>query len=513
MTDNSLNNSRIAKNTFALVVRMLFMTAISLLTSRVMLDSLGEDNYGIYNVVGGVVAMFSIVSGPMSSAIQRFITFELGTGNKERLSRIFSTSINVQLLIAICIVVLCEIIGVWFLNAKMNIPEERVNAANFVLQCSLVTFIVNLINVPYNAVIIAHEKMDTFAYLSVLEALLKLGVVYLIYVSPFDRLKFFSALLLLIAVLMRVLYMIYCKHHFEEARYHFRVDKLLFKEIASFAGWNFFGSTAYMFNTQGVNMLINVFFGVKLNAARAIAAQIEGAVTQFVQSFTIAINPQITKSYAKNDKEYLYSLISRGSKFSYLIMYMFIVPIVLEADTILKIWLKEVPDQTVIFTRLVLFGTLATTMGSSMLTGILATGNIRRYQIAVTIIGCLVFPLTWISYAIGAPGYVTYIIYAIIYFCLNIVRLYSLKHLIGFPIKEYFIKVFSRLFIVSIISFIVPGVFIFIMDPSLLRLFLVCIVSCVWGGACSYFVGLDKHEQEFFLGKAIIIQNRIFKRG
>lgn len=500
-TNISSNNTRIAKNTLALFVRMLFMMLIALYTSRVVLQSLGEENYGVYNVVGGFVAMFSILSGPLSNAIQRFLTFELGRGDTIKLKAIFSTSINIQIVISIIAVILCETIGIWFLNNKMVISAERLDSANFVLQCSIATFVVNLISVPYNATIISHEKMNFFAFISVCEALLKLGIAYLILISPFDLLNFYAVSLLIISLIIRYLYAIYCKRHFEETNYKFAINKPIFKEMASFAGWNFFGNTAYVINTQGVNMLMNVFFGIKANAARAIAVQVEIAVGQFANSFTTAINPQITKSYAARDDNQVFSLIMRGSKFSFLIMFLLIVPIVLEADTILKIWLKQVPQYTVIFTRLVVFCSLATVMGNSMYTGIMATGNIRRYQIIATLVGCLVFPVSWIAYSLGASADTTYIIYFVIYFSLNLIRLLSLKHLINFPIKKYIIQVLLRLVIFSFISFTIPIIIVYVMEPSIWRLFIVICVSTLWGGLCSFYIGFDSHERQFFMTK------------
>lgn len=345
MDDNtqSINNKRIAKNTLLLYFRMILTMLVSLFTSRVVLDSLGEANYGIYNVVGGVVAMFSVLSGSLSGAISRFLTYELGKKNMNRLKLIFSTSVNIQFLMSVIVIVLCEILGVWFTNEKMNIPADRMEAANYVLQCSIITFAINVISVPYNATIIAHEKMSAFAYIGILEVTLKLLVAYLIYISPSDKLMTYATLLLLISIILRMIYGIYCSRHFEEAKYHFVLDKKIFREMSSFAGWNLFGNTAYMLNTQGVNMLINIFFGVTSNAARAIAVQVDTAVQQFVNNFMTALNPQITKSYAAGDLDYMYKLVCRGTKFSFFIMYIFIVPIVLEADTILGIWLKQVP--------------------------------------------------------------------------------------------------------------------------------------------------------------------------
>ena len=502
MTDTSANNKRIAKNTLLLYFRMIALMLVTLYTSRVVLDALGESDYGIYNVVGGVVAMFSVLSNSLSGAISRFITYELGTGNKEKLSRIFSTSVNIQILMALAIFGLCELIGVWFLNTKMNIPDERMEVANIVLQCSIVTFMVNLVSVPYNATIIAHERMGVFAYISILEAGLKLLVAYLIYISSSDKLMVYALLILGIAILLRLIYGIYCRGHFVEARYRFLLDRPLLKEMTSFAGWNLFGSTAYMLNTQGVNMLINIFFGVGTNAARAIAVQVDSAVTQFVNNFMTAINPQITKSYAAGDRKYLFKLVCRGTKYSFFIMYLFIVPLVLEADTILGIWLKEVPTDTAVFMRMVLFSTLTTLLGNPMYTAIMATGKIRNYQIAVVSAGCLVFPLTWIAYTLGCPAYATYVIYVIIYFSLNFIRLSFLKKLMDFPISQFILPVFGRIGACAVLTFVLPTVVVFTLPPSFLRLFAVCTVSIMWSVACVYYIGLEKEERTFFLTKA-----------
>lgn len=502
MSQASQNNKRIAKNTLLLYVRMIVIMLVTLYTSRVVLDALGESDYGIYNVVGGVVAMFSVLSGSLSGAISRFITYELGTGNKERLKRVFATSVNIQILMAVVILVLCEIAGVWFLNEKMNIPEGRMEAANVVLQCSIATFMVNLVSVPYNATIIAHERMAVFAYISILEATLKLTVAYLIYISTSDKLIVYASLILGISVLLRVVYGTYCGRHFEEAKYHLILDRPLLKEMTGFAGWNLFGSTAYMLNTQGANMLINIFFGVGTNAARAIAVQVDTAVTQFVNNFTTAINPQITKSYAAGDREYLFKLVCRGTKYSFFIMYLFIVPIVLEADTILGIWLKDIPADTPMFMRLVLFSTLATLLGNATYTTIMATGKIKNYQIAVTSVGCLVFPITWIAYKSGAPAYATYIIYALVYFSLNFIRLSFLKRLMAFPMGYFIRSVFGRIGACALLAFAIPSILTFYMPPSFWRLVLVCLASMPWFATCVYYIGMEKDERTFFVDKA-----------
>ena len=309
MTDTSANNKRIAKNTLLLYFRMLFMMAVSLYTSRVVLNALGVEDFGIYNVVGGVVAMFSMLSGSLSAAITRFITYELGKGNQENLKKIFSSSVTIQIGLAILIIVVAEAIGVWFLNMKMNIPDVRITAANWVFQFSILTFAVNLISVPYNASIIAHERMSAFAYISILEAIGKLAIVFLIVISPMDKLIFYAILMCAVALIVRLAYGVYCKRHFEECTYHFIFDRDLLKHMFGFAGWNFIGATSAVLRDQGGNVVINLFCGPAANAARGIAFQVNNAISGFVTNFMTALNPQITKSYAAGDRKYMMTLI------------------------------------------------------------------------------------------------------------------------------------------------------------------------------------------------------------
>lgn len=371
------NNKRIAKNTLLLYFRMLFMMVVSLYTSRVILNALGAEDFGIYNVVGGVVAMFTVISGSLSAAISRFITYELGKGDQSKLNKIFSTSVTIQLLLSLIIVVLIESFGVWFLNAKMTIPADRITAANWVLQFSIITFVINLISVPYNAVIIAHEKMSAFAYISILEALCKLAIAFLIMCSPIDKLIYYAVLMCIVAIIVRLTYGYYCKKHFSECTYHFLWDKELLSKMFSFAGWQFFGTGSYMLMTQGVNILLNFFFGPVVNAARGIAVQVDGIIQQFVNNFTTAINPQITKSYAEDKKAYMFLLIYTGAKYSYFLVLFFAIPIILETNTILTLWLKNVPEHTVSFLRLIICIDLLYVLSNTMMTAMISTGNIN----------------------------------------------------------------------------------------------------------------------------------------
>ncbi len=510
MSQSSENNKRIAKNTLLLYVRTFVTMLISLYTSRVVLNTLGVSDYGIYNVVGGVVMMFSVISSSLSSSISRFITYELGHGNFVRLQRIFSTSVNIQIGISLIIFVLAESFGVWFLNAQMNIPSGRITAANWVLQCSLLSFIINIISVPYNACIIAHERMSAFAYISILEAVLKLAIVYTLVISPFDKLVTYSVLLVAVSLLIRLTYGQYCKRNFAESRYKFVYDKPLIKEMTGFAGWTFFGNGAYMLNVQGVDMLINVFFGVTLNAARGVATQVQNAVMQFVNSFTVAMNPQITKSYAAGEMDYMYRLVCRGARFSFFLLFIFTVPIVCEADYILRLWLKIVPEHAPVFLRLTLFGALMTLLGNSMLTAVSATGKIRRYQLWVTIVGCWVFPLTWVAFLVGFPASATYVIYIIIYFLLVFVRLYIAKDLLNFPVKLYVTDVMLRVTVVSAVSFVLPLLLIRNMDEGFLRFCAICVVSVAATLLTVLLFGLEGSERRKILAKAnkIILPNK-----
>lgn len=317
MSQISQNNKRIAKNTLLLYFRMLFMMVVSLYTSRVVLNALGVEDFGIYNVVGGVVAMFSMLSGSLSAAITRFITYELGTGNQENLKKIFSSAVTIQLWLAILIIFLAEAVGVWFLNVKMNIPEIRMTAANWVFQFSVLTFAVNLISVPYNASIIAHERMSAFAYISILEAIGKLAIAFLVVVSSIDRLVFYAILMCVVALIVRLAYGFYCKRHFDECTYHFIFDKDLLKRMFGFAGWNFIGAASSILRDQGGNIIINLFAGPTVNAARGIAFQVNNAIHGFVSNFMTALNPQITKSYASGNSDYMMILICQGARLSF----------------------------------------------------------------------------------------------------------------------------------------------------------------------------------------------------
>lgn len=495
------NNKRIAKNTLLLYFRTLLIMAITLYTSRVILNALGVEDYGIYNVVGGVVAMFSLVSGSLSNAISRFITFELGRGDIKKLNTIFSTSVNIQIGISVIVLLLGVLIGGWFLNAKMNIPPDRMIAANWVLCCSLLMFCINLISLPYNACIIAHERMAAFAYVSILDATLRLLVCYLITVSPFDKLISYAVLLVIVALIIRMVYGIYCNRRFEECHYRLVYDRSLLKQMGSFAGWQFLTNCCWMFNTQGVNILINLFFGVTLNAARGVATQVDSAIQQFVNNFMTAVNPQITKDYASGQIKEMFLLVCRGAKFSYFLLLLFAVPVIFEADYILRLWLKNVPEHAVVFLRLTIIGSMVNMLGGTGLTACMATGKIKRYSIWISSVGVLVFPLTWIAFKCGLPVESTYIIFIIVYIGVNIVRLYIMKGLLHFPPMLFVREVIFKICIVTPFVLLPPYIPIYFMTESFGRLIVTTFVSLISSCLFIYAIGLSKQEQAAIIGK------------
>lgn len=508
----SQTNKRIAKNTLLLYFRMLLTMTVSLYTSRVVLAALGVEDYGLYNVVGGVVAMFSMLSGSLSAAISRFITFEMGKNDHEKVKRVFCTSINVQLLLIIILFILLETIGLWFLNYKMVMPEGRLVAANWVFQFSIITFAVNLLSVPYNATIVAHEKMTAFAYISILEVIAKLLVAYLIVKNPFDRLVYYGLLLLLIGLIIRYIYGRYCYKHFDECHYSFIWDKNLVKEMFGFAGWNFFGSGSWLLMNQGVNLLMNLFLGVSANAARGIAVQVDQAVWQFVNNFTMAVNPQITKSYASGDLQYMYNLIFRGAKFSYFLMLLFSIPIMIEADFILGIWLKHYPEHTVSFVRLALIISMLNVLSNTMVTAMFATGNIKKYQIIVGSLGMMVFPLALIFFYLGFPPEAAYISTLIIFVLQLLCRLKLLNKMTGMPIQRFIKEVLMKVIFVTLLN-VTPLFFIHsVLEEGWLRLFVVGSSSIVFSIFTIGFIGLTLNERQFILDQVVKTLRKIKKQ-
>jgi len=497
------NNKRIAKNTIALYFRTFITMIVGLYTGRVMLQALGVDNYGINNVVGGIVAMSSLITGTMSQAISRYITYALGKGDKDLLKTMFSTAVNAQIVMSIIAIIVLEIGGLWFLNTAAQIPQGREMAAFWVFQCSLISLAIGLVSSPYNALLVAHERMGIYAYTSIAEAILKLSICFVILAYGGDRLILLAILTVFVGLGMRIFYGWYCGKNFEEAHYSPRVfDKGLLKELTVFSGWNLLNNGAYTFATQGVNMLINVFFGVAYNAARGIANTVNAAVQSFVGNFTMAFSPQITKSYASGDKDYAIHLGNRGTKFSWLMMYIFIVPVCCEADTLLRLWLGEAPEWSALFLRFAMFESLAVCSGQNLFRLIQSDGNVKNYTVHAAITAGFIFPLTWIAYLLGAPVWLSYVIFIAVFLVLNLVRFYDMKKLMPFSIRQHIKEVVIPCMMVSVTSFIVPLCVCYYMDSGTIRFLVNVPVAVIWTFLCCITFGLTKNEREFFWDKA-----------
>lgn len=468
---------RIAKNTILLYIRTLVTMCISLYTSRVVLDVLGVQDYGIYNVVGGMVIMFSVITNSLTTAINRFFSYDLGCNNFEHLKIVFSTSVSIQLLLSLVILIIGETIGSWFLNYHLVIPEERIFAAHWVLHCTLLTFILNLISVPYNACLIAHEHMNAFAYIGILESILKLLFVFMLMAAPIDALIYYAILQVGVALIIRLIYGLYCKRKFIECNYHMILDKKLFKEMSKLAGWSFFSNAFYILNTQGVNILINIYFGVAVNAARGIATQVEGAIMTFIKNFITAINPQIIKAYASGDKQYLNNLIINGAKYTYYMALAFIIPFAMETEFIMGLWLKDVPDYAVLFVRLSFIYSIIDSIGNTGYFACVATGNMKLYTQRLTTIGCLIFPITWLFFELGSPVEYIYIISGTIAFICLFLRLFILKKLIDFNPIDFIKGMIIPAFIVTIPVILLPFIILNKMDEGLSRFLTTIIVS------------------------------------
>lgn len=497
MPEHLSNNKRIAKNTVVLYFRTFITMIVGLYTSRIMLRALGVDDYGINNLIGGLVAMSALVTGAVSSTITRFITYAIGEGNNDKMKVIFSTSVNVMIAISLVAVIVLEMAGIWFLNTQADIPYGRMEAAHWLLQFSIVTLVLNLISTPYNAAIVAHEEMSIFAYVSIAEVTSKLVICFLIMSYGGDRLILFAILSAFLALGLRLFYSWYCQRHYFETKYDLRLfDKSFFLEMSQFTGWYLIGNAVWVVNTQGLNMLINVFFGVTLNAARGIAVTVTNAITTFVNNFTIAFVPQITKSYANGDRNRVLLLIFQGTKFTWYLIFIFIIPVFLEADTLLLLWLGEVPEYSDIFLRFALFESWSIIISFALHNTILASGQLKRVQTRIAAYTSLIFPLTWLSFKLGAPVWFSYIVFITLNTTSKAFTIYELKRIMDFPVILFLKKCVLRCLIVSVIAFILPTIIVYLIPQSIIRFFIVVPIAIVWTIVCEYYLGLELEEKK-----------------
>lgn len=498
------DNKRIAKNAMALYFRMIVMMVIGLFTSRIVLNALGVTDYGIYNVVGGFVSMFSLVSTSLTSSISRSLTFELGRGDMERLKQTFSMSVIILLGFSLLIVILLESIGLWYLNNKMVIPPERMYAAHWCFQLSIVTFILGLVNMPYTSSIISHERMDIYAYFTILDAVFKLVICYAIMNSPIDRLIMYAILLCLINVVNQCIYVIFCKRHFGECTFHWVYDKTMFKSLFGFAGWNFIGCSAAVLRTQGATLLLNWAGGPAVNAANGVANNICHIVQKFVDSFTQAFNPQITKRYAAEEYESLMKLLLFGSRYSYYLLFVLALPIMFNAHFILHVWLGMVPEHTVSFTRWIIVFMLAEAVSRPIITAKNATGEIRNYQIVVGGILLLMLPLSYIGLKFGLPVEIVPICNATTACIAIVARMCMLNGVFPTWSSLVFIrKVLLNVLSVSIASSVLPCLSFMYFDEGWVNLIVTSLLCLVCTLLSIYYIGCGKQEREMLLSKTL----------
>ncbi len=451
--ESAVNKGRIAKNTLMLYVRMLFVMAISLYTSRVVLEALGVEDFGIYSVVGGVVSLFVFVNSAMSVGTQRFITYAVGRGDQQEVAKIFSSSLSIHMLIALVVFVLAQSVGLWLLNHKLNIPEERMFAANWVYQFSVLTTMINITQVPYTASIIAQERMNIYAFVSIFDGAARLIMAYLILVLGYDKLILYGFLYLLISMVVAMIYRLYAVRNFSYARYKFYYDKAMWRELGEYAVWNIFGNLAAVSFMQGVNVLLNIFFGPVVNSARAISMQVNGAMVQFVTSFQTAMNPQIVKSYARERVTEMMDLVFRGSRFSFLLLWIISTPLLVNMKYLLELWLVEVPPQTVIFTQIVIFNSLIDSLSGTLMVAMQSTGRIKLYQ---SFVGGILLMNLPICYLFLRAGYHAEVVYYVLIGCSVVAlfaRLWVVKRYLPLSFIGYFRSVIAPVSVLMFLSY------------------------------------------------------------
>lgn len=507
--DTSVNNKRIAKNTMLLYVRMMFIMAVQLYTSRVVLNTLGVVDYGIYNVVGGIVTMFAFLNGAMVTSTQRYITFELGKGNIQRLKEVFTTCVQIHLIISLIIVILGETAGLWFLYEKMVIPADRFSAAMWVYQLSILTMCVQVMSVPYNSDIVAHEQMDVFAAISVIEVVLKLAVVYMLVIGDFDKLILYAVLIAAIQLLIRFFYTKYCNKHYEESRLIRAFDKQLVKEMGKFMGWNIWGNLAATLFGTGINLLLNVFFGPVVNAARAVAVQVEMAIANFSSNFLMAVNPQITKLYAQDDLKDMHKLIFCASKFTFFLMLTLSLPVIMETEAILTVWLKIVPDYTVIFLRLLLCIVTIDAVARPLMTAAAATGDVKLYQSLIGGILLSIVPIAYFVLKLGGSPESVYIVHLVICIIAFLTRLWVVKPMIKLSIRQYLANVVLPCLVVMVISVCLSALIKYVMPTGVISTIIVCFLSVLFAMIFTYFIGLTSNERIFIKNKTVAALQRI----
>lgn len=495
MTDHREHTRRIAINTLMLYVRMLVMMFLGLFTSRIVLEALGENDFGVYNVIGGVVGMFTVISGSLTGAVSRFITFEIGKGDSGNLNKVYSTAVNIQFAISLIVILLAEPIGLWFIDNEMTIDPSRIPAARYVLHFSLLAFIFNLLSVPQMAMITAHEKMTAYAYIGILDGVLRFSVALLICSTSSDRLVLYSALMALSVLVVRFAYGWYSRSRFKDCRYRLVYDRGLLKEMFSFAGWDFIGVSSGVLRDQGGNVLINIFFGTAVNAARGVAVQLSGAVQGFVTNFMTAVSPQITKSYASGDHDYMFSLIRKSARMSYYLLFVLTLPVFFTTDFLMNLWLKDVPEYSVLFVQLFLVFSLGESLSRPLITALLATGRIRNYQLAVGGLQLMNLPVSYVLLKNGMGPEVTIIVSIVISHVCLFVRLFLFNSLTGFSVSSFTRRVYLNVAAMTAAALVLPLLLMSIAPDGVAGFMIKACVAFLSAVMAVLFVGCSRVER------------------
>lgn len=508
MSNQVSSNKRIIKNTTILYVRMLFLMMISLYTSRLLLSSLGVTDFGIYNVVGGFVAIFAFLNNSMASATQRFLTFALGEKDFIKLKEVFATSVLIHILIAVVVIIFAETIGLWFVKTQLTYPIERENAVFWVYQCSVFSCAILFANVPFNAVLIAHEKMDIFAYISILEIILRLLAAIIISSSFFDNLVVYAILIFVIQVIIRVVYGICCKRLFPEVSSKIIWNRKLLTEMFTFASWSLWGNLSSVATVQGVNVLLNIFFGPAVNAARGISVQVQSAINSLSANFQSAMNPQITKSYAQKNLNRMHNLVYSGCKYSAFLLLILAIPIIIETNYILSLWLENVPPHTNMFVRLSLITGVINSMSGPLVTSANATGKIRVYQSVIGGILLCDLPVSFLMLKILPYPEIVFIVQMFICLIANFVRLFIVKKMIDLSAIYFMREVVFKVLVIGGTGFIVLYVPHLYLHSTLFSLISLFSINLIYLSVCIYFFGLNRSEREFVYNKIVYVLNR-----
>lgn len=497
MSDTSANNKRIAKNTIFLYLRMILLMCVSLYTSRVVLDKLGIEDYGIYNIVGGIVSVFSFISGPMVEATQRYLNFYMGKKDANGVRFAFNASQLIHVGIAALILLFAETIGLWFIYNQLIIPTSRLDSAVWTFHMTMVASVFLVMSYPYNAVIIAREKMHVFAYISIIEAIAKLGIVYLLSLASYDRLVFYAFLIMIIQISISLLYRFYCIGHFPEVK--FKVSDIplsLYKQIISFSGWNFLGNIANVCLQQGTNILINMFFGPTVNAAKGVSVQVQNAVNQLCHNFQMAMRPQIIKSYAASEMDNMHTLIFRASRFSYLLVLILALPLSLKANWVLSIWLKEVPNYASVFVQYTMMFALVQALANPLLTGSVATGNVKKIMSVIATFFIMIIPFCYIALWFGCSPVSVFQIQLVMYILAHIIRIQIVSKQVNFSKKLYCKNVLLPIIGVSIISILIAVVMDSIMPDNNLYNVIKIVMIILIVLAATITIGITKQERK-----------------